>query len=210
MTNGDAHRVALPHPLSTEDRVRADLYALVARLFAAPPDAALLKALAAAPELADDPGSPLPGPYNRLLQASRAMDADATSQEYTDLFVGVGKSEVNLHGSHWLSGFMMDKPLAELRSDLAGMGLESRDGSDLLEDHLASLAEVMRLLVAGGDGRVPSSLAEQRRFFESRIASWAFDCCNAIDASPLANFYRPAAQFTSTFLAIERDSLAMA
>ena len=48
-------------------------------------------------------------------------------QEYTDLFIGVGKSEVNLHGSHWLSGFMMDKPLAELRGDLTELGLERRD-----------------------------------------------------------------------------------
>jgi TorA maturation chaperone TorD len=208
MTGGTAS-VALPHPLSGEDRVRADLYALVARLFAAAPDRALLSVLAAAPELPDDPDSPLAAPYNALLRASRAMDADAAEQEHTDLFVGVGKSEVNLHGSHWLSGFMMDKPLAELRTDLAELGLERRETTNLLEDHLAALAEVMRLLVAGGEGRAPSSLDVQRRFFERRIASWAFDCCDAITACPLANYYRRAAEFTRVFLAIERDSFAM-
>lgn len=189
--------------------MRADLYALVARLFAAPADRTLLDMLGSAPELPDDPGSPLALAYNDLLRASRAMDADAAIQEYTDLFVGVGKSEVNLHGSHWLSGFMMDKPLAELRSALAELGLERRERTDQLEDHLASVAEVMRMLIAGGDGRPPAPIAAQRRFFEERIAPWAFRCCDAICASPLANYYVRASEFTRAFLAIERDSLAM-
>ena len=199
----------LPFPLSAEDRVRADLYALVARLFVAPPDATFLAALAAAPELPEAPDAPLAAAYNALLRASRAMDADAAVQEYTDVFVGVGKSEVNLHASHWLSGFMMDKPLADLRGELAALGIERRDDSTLLEDHLAALAEVMRLLIAGGEGRAPAPLEVQRRFFESRIASWAFGCCDAILICSLANYYRRASEFAKVFLAIERDSIAM-
>ena len=208
--NGDAIHVAMPHPVSAEDRVRADLYALVAALFAAAPGPEFLAALAAAPELPDDPDSPLAAPYNALLRASRAMDADAADQEYTELFIGVGKSEVNLHASHWMSGFMMDKPLAELRADLAGLGLARREASIMLEDHLSAVAETMRLLVAGGEGRPPSPLAVQRAFFDAWIASWAFDCCTAISGCPLANYYRGAAELTRAFLAIERDSFAMA
>ena len=45
------------------------------------------------------------------------------AQEYADLFIGVGKCEVNLHASHWLTGFMMEKPLADLRTVLASLGL---------------------------------------------------------------------------------------
>lgn len=207
--SGDTESAALPHPVAPEDRARADLYAVVARLFAAPPDAAFLAALGAAPELPDESGAGLPAAYNRLLRASRAMDVDAAAQEYTDLFVGVGKSEVNLHGSHWQSGFMMDKPLAALRTDLADLGLERREDTEMLEDHLAALAEVMRLLIAGGHGRAPATLAEQKRFFNERIASWAPDCCDAICASPLANYYVRAAECAKAFLAIERDSFAM-
>jgi TorA maturation chaperone TorD len=208
--SGEPVPVAMPHPLSVEDRVRADLYALVARLFAGPPDREFLAALAAAPELPDDPDAPLAGPYNALLRASRAMDADAAEQEYTDVFIGVGKSEVNLHASHWLSGFMMDKPLADLRADLAALGLERREVATMLEDHLAAVAETMRLLVAGGEGRPPSPLEAQRAFFDAWIASWVFECCAAISGCPLANYYLPAAEFTQSFLAIERDSFAMA
>lgn len=204
-----ARPVAMQHPVSAEDRIRADLYALVARLYAAPADRVFLDLLGAAPELPDEPGSALASSYNALLRASRAMDADAATQEYTDLFVGVGKSEVNLHASHWLSGFMMDKPLAELRTALAELGLERGERADLLEDHLASLAEAMRLLVAGAGGRAPAPVGIQRQFFEARIAPWAFRCCDAICSSPLANYYRRASEFTQAFLAIERDSLAM-
>jgi len=44
-----------PSPsLAPEDAARADFYALLARLFAAPPDAALLAAIATAPSLRAD------------------------------------------------------------------------------------------------------------------------------------------------------------
>ena len=75
--------------------------------------------------------------------------------------------EVNLHASHWRTGFMMDKPLADLRGDLAALGLERRDESSLLEDHLASLAEIdadADRRAARGARRRP--LDVQRRFFE--------------------------------------------
>jgi len=200
--------VALQHPLAPEDRARADLYALLARILAAPPDADLLAKLGDA-DLLPEEGLDLPAAYNRLLLASRAMDTDAAVQEYTELFIGVGRSEVNLHASHWRTGFMMDKPLAELRGDLAALGLERRDASGLLEDHLASLAETMRMLVAGGEGRAPATLDEQRRFFARHIDGWAFECCNAMQSSALSNYYRRVAEFAQTFLAIERDSFAI-
>ena len=51
------------------------------------------------------------------------MRPDAAAEEYNDLFVGVGKSAVNLHASHCLTGFMMEKPLVDVRATLARMGL---------------------------------------------------------------------------------------
>ncbi len=114
---------SLPHPLAPEDQARANFYALLARLFADAPDAALLHAIAAAAPLgiavdADpgaDTGEPeaagpgLPAAWDALRAASAAIDAEAVDQEYTDLFIGVGKSEINLHASHWLVGHMMDR-----------------------------------------------------------------------------------------------------
>jgi TorA maturation chaperone TorD len=209
--------ITLHHRIEPEDQARADFYALLSRLLASGPDADLLAAIAGAQplEVAETSGDEggagvqLAAAWDRLRAASAAMDPEAATQEYVDVFVGVGKSDVNLHGSHWLSGAMMDKPLAELRADLAAMGLARRPEVTILEDHLSSLCETMRILIAGQGERRPAPIAEQKRFFEAHIGSWTTDCCAAIEVCPLANYYRRVAQFTHCFLAIERDALAM-
>ena len=91
--------IAFRHSLDPEDQARADLYAVLARLYADAPDAGFLKALAAAARMTDTSDNPLAAAWNRLADASAAMDSEAAAQEYTDLFVGVGKCEVNLHAS---------------------------------------------------------------------------------------------------------------
>jgi TorA maturation chaperone TorD len=200
--------ITLHHRLEPEDQARADFYALLARLYAAGPDAPLLAAIAAAPPLDaaavasddDGSGSQLAAAWDRLRAASAAMDPDAATQEYVDVY---------LHGSHWLTGFMMEKPLAELRADLAALGLARRPEVTMLEDHLSALCETMRILIGGQGERRPAPVPEQRRFFEARIAPWANDCCAAIENCPLANYYRRVAEFTRFFMAIERDALAM-
>jgi len=202
---------------SPEDQARADFYALLARLFADAPDAALLAAIAhAAPlgveadiEPAEDAAPTLAAAWDALRGASAAMDPDAVIEEYNDLFVGVGKSEVNLHASHWLTGFMMEKPLVELRAALDGLGLARQAGVTMLEDHLAALCETMRILIAGQGARAPAPISAQRDFFERQIAPWAFSCCAAINDSSVANYYRAVAQFSDRYLALERDSFAI-
>ncbi len=137
------------------------------------------------------------------------MDPAAARCEYQELFGGVGKSAVNLHASHWLTGFMMEKPLAEVRAALATLGLGRREGVNLVEDHVAALCETMRVLIAGLGERRPASLAQQKAFFNRHIASWIFPCCTAISQMPVANYYGRVAQFTYCYMALERDSLAM-
>jgi TorA maturation chaperone TorD len=213
----DSAAIAPHHRLEPEDQARADFYALLARLYAEAPDAALLRAIAAAPPLgvaahnegADVAAASLPAAWDLLRAASAAMDADAATDEYNNLFIGVGKSEINLHASHWLTGFMMEKPLADVRATLASLGLGRRAGVSLVEDHLAALFETMRILIAGQDDRRPALLAEQRALFERHILSWVFQCCGAMRDSSVANYYRRVAQFTDCFMALERDSFAI-
>ena len=210
----EAAPVALGQPLPPEERARADFYAVLARLYAAPPDRDLLAAIAAAPPLGEPTLLEHEGPvigaaWARLQAACSVMDPEAAEQEYVDLFIGVGRSEVNLHASHWLTGFMMERPLVEVRATLARLGLGRRDGSIMVEDHLAALFETMRLLVAGHEERPPAALDVQKMFFEDHIAPWVDRCCDAIKVNKLANFYRGVAEFTKTFMALERDSFAM-
>ena len=201
--------IAFQRHLDPADRARADVYAILARLFADAPDSAFLQTLSKAPKMDDDPENRIAAAWNRLIDASAAMDAEAAAQEYTDLFIGVGKSEINLHGSHWIAGFMIEKPLVELRADLVALGIGRKEAANLLEDHFSALCETMRLLIAGDDGRAPAPIATQRNFFEKRLFPWAPDCCAAIMKHSLANYYRRVAEFASEFLALERESLSM-
>jgi TorA maturation chaperone TorD len=214
----DAAAVMLHHRIAPEDQARADFYALLARLFADAPDRALLAAIGDAPPLAlatiVDPEAAAPAhglasAWDTLRAASAAMDAEAAKLEYDTLFVGVGKSEVNLHASHWLTGFMMEKPLADVRSELGRLGLGREPAATLVEDHLSALCETMRVLIAGRDERRPSDVADQRAFFDRFLAPWTSRCCDAITQHAVANYYERVAQFANAFLAIERDALAL-
>ncbi len=199
--------------VAAEDIARANFYALIGRLFAAPPDAALIKAIAGSPPLAtEDDGAALSQAWSKLISASSVIDEEAAREEYEALFGGVGKALANLHGSHHLTGFMMEKPLAELRDALARLGIARLDHQSLVEDHLSALCEVMRLLiVGGGDGStlVPQSVQAQRDFFEAHLATWALKCCAAIVELTLANYYTVVAQLASAFFEVERESFAI-
>jgi TorA maturation chaperone TorD len=201
--------IAFRHALDPEDQARADFYAVLARLYADAPDRGFLQTLAGADRMAGDSDNPLAAAWNRLADASAAMDPDAAAQEYTDMFIGVGKCEVNLHASHWIAGFMAEKPLVELRSDLVILKIARKEAATLMEDHLSALCETMRLLVAGNGDRSPATVDQQRNFLQKRLLSWVFDCCGAITKSSLANYYRRVAELTQQFLALERDSLAI-
>jgi TorA maturation chaperone TorD len=202
--------VAVAPPLSPEDQARAGVYALLGRLYSAPPDAALLAALAASERLPeDDDAGPWPAAFNRLADASSVMDPLAAEQEHTDLFIGVGKAEVVPTASHWLSGRMHDRSLVQLRAELGALGIARQAHASLTEDHLGPLLETMRLLVAGQSGHAAASIAAQRAFFARWIDSWADRCCAAIEDRAIANYYRRVAECTKVFLAIERDSFAI-
>jgi TorA maturation chaperone TorD len=201
--------VTLHHRLAPEDASRAGFYAVLGRLYGDPPDVALLRSIANAPRLPEAGEARLARAFNRLADASGAMDAEAAAQEYTDLFVGVGKSEVDLHASHWLAEPALVKPLVAVRADLARFGLGRQPGATMMEDHLSALCEAMRLLITGEGGRKPADVPTQREFFERHLAQWTPRCCAAIAASSIANYYRCVAELTDSFMALDRDALAM-
>jgi TorA maturation chaperone TorD len=208
--------VAPGRELMPEDVARADFYALLGRLFVDTPDARLLATIADAPPLtpaASAEGGPdvataLSRAWEDLRAASAAVDLESVREEFQALFVGVGRSEVSLYASHYV-GPQSGRPLAEIRATLAELGLARRAASSEYEDHLAVLFETMRMLVAGDGERLPAELSQQRAFFNLHLTTWAFDCCTAIEESPVASYYRRVAQFCSCFMALERDSLAM-
>ena len=128
----------------------------------------------------------------------------AFEAEYDALFLGVGKPDVYLFGSHYLSGFLNEQPLAKLRGELRELGLTRDEAMPETEDHIAYLCEVMRYLIAGDDAAV-ANLSRQRDFFAAHLQPWATALCDAIVAHPRARFYAALARFTHAFISVEQQ-----
>lgn len=188
-----------------EELARAEMYGLLAHLWLGPPDEALLQQFKVAVTQAPEPGSHLEAPWAALVAAMRATSVAEAAEEYDALFGGVGKPEVFLYGSYYLSGFLNEKPLALLRDDLARLGLTRDESRAETEDHLAYLLEVMRYLIAGDDVEV-CNLEQQRRFFRAQLQPWVAQLCDAVDAQPRARTWRAVAELTRQFVAVEAQA----
>ena len=189
-----------------EELARAEVYGLLAHLFYAPPDDALYSQLRVAVTQAPVQGAFLERAWGELVAASRRLSAAAVADEYAELFLGVGKPEVFLYGSFYLAGSLNGKPLVALRTDLKKLGLERPAEVNETEDHLASLCEVMRYLIAGEDLGV-SNLGAQQRFFNAHLRGWVEPFFDALAAHPRADFYRVLAGFGRDFFAVEAQGL---
>lgn len=191
-----------------EETARAELYGLLAQLYYSAPPPELLALLRVAVTEAPAQGGLLEDPWQQLVGAARAQGDAAIAAEFERLFGGVGKPEVFLYGSHYLSGFLNEKPLARLRSDLDALGLARSAAMPETEDHIAYLCEAMRYLIAGDDMAV-CNLATQRDFFAAHLQPWLPALCDVLEAHPAAPFYGALARFTRAFAAVEAQGFDM-
>lgn len=208
VADGDRKLNDAPTPMSVvadEDRVRANVYALLGNLLAVPPDAELLELLAGIEPATDD---------ESLLAAAWAMLRDAALQampagvagEYQDLFIGLGRGEVVPYGSWYLTGFLMEQPLARLRADLRALGIERQPGVSEPEDHAAALCDVMSLLIAG---EAPVGVNRQREFFDRHLAPWIGRFLRDLQQARAARFYRAVGQLGEQFMDVERRAFEL-
>jgi TorA maturation chaperone TorD len=188
-----------------EELARAEVYGLLAALFYAPPDAALHARFQVAVTEAPVAGAFLEKSWGDLVAAARRLDPARIEREFDTLFQGVGKPEVFLYGSFYLAGKLNEKPLVTLRQSLRELGLVRSERMNETEDHIASLCEVMRFLIAGDDAGT-SNLAAQRRFFDAHLRAWVETLCAAIEAHPAADFYAALARFARDFFAVESQA----
>ncbi len=200
--------VSLASPDSGEELERAELYGLLARCWYAPPDEALFAQFAVAVTEAPQPGSFLEAPWQALVAAMRASSVAAAADEYDALFLGMGKAEIFLYGSHHMAGSLNEKPLVALRSDLAALGLTRDIASSETEDHVAYLFELMRYLIAGDDLAV-CNLESQRRIFRAHLQPWIGALCDAVERHPRARLYAALAAFTRAFVEVETQAFDM-
>jgi TorA maturation chaperone TorD len=177
---------------------------LLARLFHAPPDAALLQALAVANGLAAD-DVVLRDTWEALTKAAAHADVEALREAYDRVFIGTGKSPVSLYTTAYTLRHARETPLASLRLELAELGLARHPSSHEPEDHIAALCDAMRHLVAFDDDAV----ARQARFFDRWIAAAAEPLCGAVARHLPGTFYESVARFAQAFFEVERSAFQM-
>ena len=189
-------------PDDREELARAEVYGLLASLFYAAPSADLYEQLRVAVTEAPARGAFLEASWSELVAATRRLTLAKINEEHVALFGGVGKPEIFVYGSWFIAGSLNEKPLAALRRDLAALGLARPQTVLETEDHIASLCEVMRYLIAGDDVAV-SNLAAQQRFFDAHLRGWVERLFDTITAHPRADFYRAVAGFGRDFFSVE-------
>jgi TorA maturation chaperone TorD len=198
----------LSHSALDEETARSELYGLLALLYYAQPATELIAQLRVAATDAPAAGAFLEEPWRALVGSARALSDQAIQGEYEALFGGVGKPEVYLYGSHFLSGFLNEKPLARLRTELASLGLARDEAMSETEDHFAYLCEVMRYLIAGDDVAV-ANLTRQREFFAGYLQPWVLMMCDELQKHPQARFYAALAELTRAFMSVEAQGFDM-
>ena len=190
--------------IQAEERLRAYQYQLLARFLAAPPDAGLLRLASGLEGDRTELGEAL-GALARL--ASRSTP-EAAAREYHALFIGVTRGELLPYGSYYRTGFLYEQPLAELRKDMAGLGIARADEVKEPEDHIAALCDMMAGLITGGFG-APLGLAGQRTFFETHLAPWAGRFFADLEGARAAMLYTPVGTTGRVFMAIEQAAFGM-
>ncbi len=138
------------------------------------------------------------------IAASEAEEAKV-GREFFDLFVGVGRGELLPFASYYLTGFLHERPLAEVRQAFINYGIVRDDNSKEPEDHIAILFDVMAGLATRrfGDG-----FADEKAFFETHIKPWAarfFDDLCHVEGKP---FYRAVGEVGRLFIAIETEAFS--
>jgi TorA maturation chaperone TorD len=191
--------------VADEDRIRGNVYALLGHLLAAPPDADVLATLTAIDPVPGD-GDLLSAAWKMLAEAAGRSSPESLRDEHVALFIGLGRGEVVPYGSWYLTGFLMEQPLARLRGDLRELGIERQDGVHEPEDHAAALCDVMALLISGED---PAPVALQSRFFATHMEPWMGRFFRDLQQASSARFYRAVGQLGEQFMEVEKRAFGM-
>jgi TorA maturation chaperone TorD len=198
-----ASQTAAPQ-IAEEDRLRADLYDFLAALLSHPPSKDLLAQAAA---LQGDDRA-LGQAINTMARVARATSAKSVESEFNALFIGLGRGELLPYASYYLTGFLNEKPLAQLRSDMAAQRMQRAPNVFEPEDNIASLFDMMAGMIRGRFG-APVALDKQQAFFARYIAPWAQHFFSDLEAAKTSVFYAPVGSVGKAFIEIETQAFRM-
>jgi len=190
--------------IDQEQQYRANAYSLLAALLRSSPDSQILDRLSSLTQQVQGEGDSLRVSMSMLGLSSRTLTASAIQDEYHDLFIGLGKGEVVPYGSWYLTGFLMEKPLSELRDDLKQLGFERNESVTEPEDHAAALCEVVSLMITDD-----TDLNVQRKFFQTHMVNWMGRFFNDLSEAKSAIFYKALGRFGAEFISFENKYFSM-
>lgn len=188
-------------PLAEEQQYRASAYAMLAALLRSIPEQSLLDQVACFADI-DGGGDEMTIAMSLLGLAAEKRSPESIGDEYHDLFIGLGRGELVPYGSFYLTGFLMEKPLGDLRDDLDRLGFARAADVHEPEDHIAALCEVMVMLIQEG-----AQTDLQRGFFVQHIDTWFERFFADMSVANNAVFYKAVARFGAAFMGIEKRYL---
>lgn len=185
--------------------LRASVYELLGRLLAREPSEATIQSLRDIGEIDASEGKVAMG-WQLMKQSAQKSDLQSIHEEYFTLLLGVGRGELVPFGSWYMTGFLMEKPVAVLRSDLQGLGIARQSGVVESEDHIAALCDAMALIIRHSE-EIP--LTTQQRFFNDHLAPWVQQFFSDMQSARSAHFYRSVGFFGESFFDFEHQLLSM-
>ena len=203
-TSDEAVFVTQEHCLDEEQQCRVGAYGMLAQLLRNSPDQQILDQVAVFAELSSK-ADELALAMSMLGLSATTSRSETVDDEFHDLFIGMGRGELVPYGSWYQTGFLMERPLGRLRTDLNALGFQRQDGVTEPEDHVAALCEVMAMLI-----QEDQSLQIQSQFFETHLASWLSRFFTDLSEAKSATFYRAVGRFGKAFIALEKRYLNMA
>ncbi|WP_108858847.1 molecular chaperone [Ruegeria sp. Alg231-54] len=190
--------------VSAEDRMRADFYNFLGLLLSAPPDQMLLDQVAG---LTGD-GTDLGQAIQAMARVAKVTKPAAAEREFNALFIGLGRGELLPYASFYLTGFLNEKPLAQLRNDMAMRGITRSRNVFEPEDNIASLMEMMAGMIVGRFGAA-ASLEDQRAFWNKHIGPWAMHFYSDLEGAENSVLYASIGTAGRVFMEIEREAFRM-
>jgi len=190
--------------IDEEQQYRASAYSLIAALLRTAPDQQMLDRLGGLSQQESPDGDDLLLAMSTLALSAKLHTPSSIDEEFHNLFIGLGKGEVVPYGSWYLTGYLMEKPLSDLRNDLARLGYERNTSVIEPEDHAAALCEVISLMIAEG-----IDLAAQNKFFQSHMTNWMSSFFADLSEAKSAIFYKAVGRFGAAFMALENEYFSM-
>ncbi len=201
----DVHSSTSNHysPTNSDKQLRSDTYSILAALLSNTPSQDLIDYLThIEPSSSEDIGD-MGKAWQALRVAASKVQLNELDGEYHTLFIGVGRGVIVPFGSWHLTGFLMDKPLSDLRDDLKALGIEPNEGEKDPEDHIAALCETMALIINADD----VDETRQRQFFMRHIHLWANKFFEELQTTDSAVFYKAVGLLGQEFLKLENQYL---